>query len=321
MKKYLVYINYLAFAMLGLVLLWLSFKQTNITEIGEVLQTGNYWVILPVSSVSVMVYLARVMRWQLLFGGVQLNAPRNYLFASLATGYLVNFAIPRLGEITRALVLKRSLNFPINTSLSTIILERLVDVLSLALILSIAFVLELGSSQSVLLQFTKDVVWVTPAKLLILLGFLGIATLVCFQVRKRKDLVSKWINELLGNLFSLLKIKQKIPFLFHTIIIWVGFYLMTYLWIFMFEESSKLSAYDAFLVMVLGVVARSLPIQAGSAGAYHFVVGQALLFLGVSLGTSNALAIVIHGFQTIITLVLGFSAYFWLLYKSKNVST
>jgi uncharacterized membrane protein YbhN (UPF0104 family) len=89
----------------------------------------------------------------------------------------------------------------------------------------------------------------------------------------------------------------------------------------MFEESSKLSAYDAFLVMVLGVVARSLPIQAGSAGAYHFVVGQALLFLGVSLGTGNALAIVIHGFQTIITLVLGFSAYFWLLYKSKNVST
>jgi len=320
-RKYLVYINYLAFALLGLVLLWLSFKQTNFSDIGKVLQAGNYWVMLPVSAVSVMVYVARVMRWKLLFEGVQLNAPKNYLFASLATGYLVNFVIPRLGEITRALVLKRSLNFPINTSLSTIILERLVDVLSLAIILSIAFVLELGSSQSVLLQFTKDVVWVTPAKLLIILGVLGIATIVYFEVRKRKDVVSKWINELLENLFSLLKIKQKIPFLFHTILIWFGFYLMTYLWIFMFEESSRLSAYDAFLVMVLGVVARSLPIQAGSAGAYHFVVGQALLFLGVSLSTGNALAIVIHGFQTIVTLVLGFSAYIWLIYKSKYAPT
>lgn len=321
MKKYLVYVNYLAFAFLGLVLLWLSFRQTNIAEIGKVLKTGNYWVMLPVSLVSVMVYVARVLRWQLLFNGIHLKAPRSYLFASLATGYLVNFAIPRLGEITRALVLKRSLNFPINTSLSTIILERLVDVISLGVILSFAFILELGSSQSVLLQFTKDVVWLTPTKVLILLGLLGIATIAYFIIRNRKDQVSKWINELMHSLFSLINMKQKIPFLIHTVLIWVGFYLMTYLWIFMFEESSGLSAYEAFLVMVLGVVARTLPIQAGSAGAYHFVVGQALLFLGVSLTTGNALAIVIHGFQTIVTLVLGFSAYIWLVYKSKNAST
>lgn len=95
---------------------------------------------------------------------------------------------------------------------------------------------------------------------------------------------------------------------------------MTYLWFFIFPESATLTPYQAFIVMVLGTIARSLPIQAGSAGAYHYVVSQALLLMGIGLSTGNALAIVIHGFQTVVTLVLGFSSYLWLLYQNKNES-
>jgi uncharacterized membrane protein YbhN (UPF0104 family) len=120
------------------------------------------------------------------------------------------------------------------------------------------------------------------------------------------------------NLFSM---PHKTQFFVSTSLIWLGFYLMTYLWIFMFPSSANLGMYPCFQVMVLGVIARTLPIQAGSAGAYHYVVSTAFILLGTDESTSSALAIVIHGFQTIITLVLGFSAYFWLLYKSKNVST
>jgi uncharacterized membrane protein YbhN (UPF0104 family) len=69
------------------------------------------------------------------------------------------------------------------------------------------------------------------------------------------------------------------------------------------------------MVMVLGVVARTLPIQAGSAGAYHYVVSKALIFLGISINVSNALAIIIHGFQTILTILFGLIAYIWLLRK------
>jgi uncharacterized membrane protein YbhN (UPF0104 family) len=92
---------------------------------------------------------------------------------------------------------------------------------------------------------------------------------------------------------------------------------MTYLWFFLFEESSGLSMYQAFLVMVLGVIARTLPIQAGSAGAYHFIVGKALMILGIGNVVASALALLIHGFQTVFTLLFGIIAYVWLLGKNK----
>ena len=303
------------FAILGVLFLYLSFHKTNFSELVEVFQMGRYWVVLPVLFVSIMVYWARVKRWQILYKATEINAPQDFLFASLASGYLVNFAVPRLGEITRALVLKRYLNYPVNTSLSTIVFERIADVLCLVIILLMAFLFEFITDGSILQQFTNGVNWLSSYKIAFLLAVVAIAYLLYRWLKSRQDKVSKWFTELIENLFKLTRMKGFDKFLFYTFIIWLGFFLMTYLWFFMFQESEKLSLYQAYMVMVLGVVARTLPIQAGSAGAYHYVVSKALIFLGISINVSNALAIIIHGFQTILTILFGLIAYIWLLRK------
>jgi glycosyltransferase 2 family protein len=311
-------IQTLVFALMGVFLLYLSFRKTDFSEILLVISQGDFWVMIPVLFVSIGVYISRVKRWQLLFETIKIKAPANYLLASLATGYLVNFAVPRLGEISRAIVLKKSLDYPVNDSLSTIVFERLADMLCLLIIILWAFGTEFIKDGELLNYFTKDMELFTPKKGLILFLVLS-AALVAYQLLKnRKDQVSTWLNKLVQNVFLMLKMPNAKGFILHTLAIWVGFFLMTYLWFFMFKESSQLSLYDAFLIMVLGVVARSLPIQAGSAGAYHYVVSQALLLMGVNLITGNALALVIHGFQTILTLLFGFSAYLWLLYQNKK---
>jgi hypothetical protein len=228
---------------------------------------------------------------------------------------MVNFAVPRLGEISRALILKRALNYPVNISLSTIVFERIADVLCLAIILFIAFFLEFVYAGSLLNQFTDGInlfswqkMWLIPTAFL--LGYIGYKWL-----KSQNNTVSIWITEMLDNLPKLMRMPNFVWFVFHTLVIWTGFFLMTYLWFFMFADSASLSIYQAYLVMVLGVVARTLPIQAGSAGAYHYIVSKALVILGVSLDVSNALAIVIHGFQTVLTLIFGLLAYLWLLKK------
>lgn len=303
------------FALIGIGFIYLSFHKTNIDELAQVFQIGRYWVTIPVFIVSLAVYWARVKRWQLLFKATEIIAPNNFLFASLASGYLVNFAIPRLGEVTRALVLKRYLKYPVNTSLSTIVFERLADIICLVLILLSAFFFEFLTNGTLLNQFTQGVNWVNSNKIIILLGGAVSSFFFYRWLKNRQDKVSKWFTELIENLFKLTKMKGFDKFLLYTIVIWLGFFLMTYLWFFMFQESAKLSLYQAYLVMVLGVVARSLPIQAGSAGAYHYVVSKALIFLGISINVSNALAIIIHGFQTILTILFGLFAYIWLLRK------
>jgi uncharacterized membrane protein YbhN (UPF0104 family) len=317
-SKRLIYIQTGLFALFGCILLYLSFKQVDFTEVLSIIKSGNNLVIMPVLITSILVYYIRVKRWQLLFETIKINAPTNYLFASLATGYLVNFAIPRLGEVSRALILKQSLNYEMNKSLSTILFERLADMLCLVIIILAAFSLEFLSEGSLLNSFTKGLVLLTPVRLAILTCVLLGAYLLYKQLKNKSNSAVQWVVQLIQSTQTLLKMENKWLFFAYTVMIWIGFYLMTYLWFFMFKESSILSAKDAFFVMVLGVVARTLPIQAGSAGAYHFVVSQALLFMGVNLSTGNALAIIIHGFQTILTLGFGFSAYLWLLNKKQS---
>ncbi len=301
----------------GLFLLWLSLKGTDFKEIKQVLISGNYWIMIPVLIVSILVYIFRVARWKILYNGIHLEAKPNVLLAALATGYLVNFAIPRLGELTRAVILKRQQNFQVNHSLSTIVFERVIDVICLLLIIMLAFLTELGKAESIFKHFTENVDWFNPKKIIFVGAVLIIGGLVLLAMRRYKTRIGEWVQTIITNMLVLLKMKGKAGFLIYTLFIWIGFYLMTYLWFFMFESSSKLSAYNAFIVMVLGVIARTLPIQAGSAGAYHYVVSSALVLMGLNLATGNALAIVIHGFQTVFTIVFGFSAYLWLLYQKK----
>jgi len=317
-SKRLVIWQSILFALLGMVLLYFSFRKTDFSELWLIIQTGNHWVILPVFFVSAWVMVARSLRWKILYKGAGIEMPFKVLLASLASGYLVNFAVPRLGEITRALIVKRALNVPVNTSLSTILFERIIDLICLVLILGAAFCLEFIYNGNILQHFTNGLNLLSLNKFILLVVFGTAFGVFYFWLKKRNDKISTWIKSLIETSIQLTQMKNKWQFVFHTISIWIGFYLMTYLWFFMFEDAAKLSAYDAFLVMVLGVVARTLPIQAGSAGAYHFVVSQALVMLGINILTGNALAIVIHGFQTILTLLFGFCAYLWLLYYNKQ---
>ena len=56
-------------------------------------------------------------------------------FAALSIGYFVNFVVPRLGEVTRCLSLKKQHSIPFMQSLGTVIIERIIDIVSLMIVL------------------------------------------------------------------------------------------------------------------------------------------------------------------------------------------
>lgn len=305
------------FALLGIGLLYFSFNKIDFLALLEVLKKGDYTAVIPVFFVSLIVYVSRVKRWQILYKAAGYHAPPNFLFASLASGYLVNFAVPRLGELSRAIILKRWLNYPVPMSLSTIVFERISDVLCLLIILVTAFILEIINQGNLLQEFTQGVQILSLNKIFLLLVLAVIGILIYFFIKSRKNLLSAWFSQFTEAFIKLIKMENRTWFLIHTGIIWLGFFFMTYLWFFLFKESRSLTIYQAYLVMVLGVIARTLPIQAGSAGAYHFIVSKALVLLGIGNLVANALAIVIHGFQTVFTLLFGAIAYLWLIAQKR----
>ena len=298
-------------------LLYMSLHKLEIKQITETIYKGNFLLVIPVLFISIIVYFFRVLRWELLFRQINQDIPKSNLSIALCIGYLVNFAIPRLGEVTRCAILKKLNKTPINQSFTTVIFERTIDVITLLIISILAIILEYANHTSLLKSFINFDLIPTNQVIGLLIAFATLIIFVVYLIYKTENKVKTWLQGFWISIKMLAKIKSIFLFSIYTICIWICYFLMTYLWFFTFTESSTLSYYMAFQIMIVGSIARSIPLQAGSAGAYHYGVSQAFILLGISSITANALAIIIHGFQTIFTIIIGSLAYLAFVYKSK----
>lgn len=114
-------------------LLWFAFRDLGLPEILQALRDANYWWLVPGVAVYFISVWFRSWRWGfLLRGSKRVSATR--LYPVVAIGYMGNDVLPfRLGEVLRAYVLWRREQINIGTSLTTAILERLFDGLTMVL--------------------------------------------------------------------------------------------------------------------------------------------------------------------------------------------
>ncbi len=311
-------IKSLFFIVSGIILIWITVQKIDYSDFNLAIQACYSWKVFPILITSIGVVLVRAKRWQLLFKNQDVSVSITTLFHVLNIGYLVNFAVPRLGELSRTFLLKNNQQIPFKKSIATIIFERLSDLIVLVFILLIAIILEYFLQYGVITHLVSGV-QLNRFKVLILLGFLLVlAGFIIYFWTIIKEKSGIWAQELIHYFSRLITMKDKQAFLVLTLGIWVGFYLMTMLWIFIFPDTTQLSLYACFEVMLVGVLARTLPIQAGSAGAYHFAVSNAFIYFGLTQSKAFTMALMIHGFQSILTILLGILSYIWYIYQQRN---
>lgn len=309
-------------AVLGLFLLWVAMRNLPLKQLWQTLLQANYWLVVPVFAVTLFGYFIRIKRWQLLYKHLNLSVSNRSAWVALCAGYLVSYVIPRGGEITRCLLVKRYNQTPFNQSLASIIIERLTDTVMLFLLVAGISLLNI---QQMAQFFQQNIIVPIVSKLsvsliigliaIVLIGLFGIAFYI---KRKQKQEQAGWIDEFLFSLKQLFTLKEKMWYTIYTLLIWCCYFLMTYIWVFAFNDSAHLPAAQVFVIMIIGTVGKSVPIQGGGMGAYHYLVAQAFLLFGVASITGNALAIIIHGAQSIYTLLTGTLAYGVLLYDEKK---
>jgi uncharacterized protein (TIRG00374 family) len=304
--------------LLGVFLIYLSLQKIELSTLIDYIKNGNYWIAFPVFMVSMFGYWIRSLRWKLLLDSMGNYSKTGHLYAALSMGYAVNFATPRLGEITRCLVLKKTDRIPLEQSLISVVIERAVDIITLALIVLLAATLNYDQSSiyvqdkivEPLFGYFKTIPWMW-------LLIAGVAALVLclwvYRQLKSSSKVKKFISELLDSIKRVLLLKQKFRFLIYTFLIWLCYFLMTFLWFYTFDETQTLGLREAFVIMAVGSIGRSVPIQGGGMGAYHYLVSNAFGIFGISLLTGTAMAYVIHGAQLLLTFVLGSLAWVWLM--------
>ncbi len=128
--------RWLVFALgivIGGVLLWYSLRDLQLAEVWTTVRQANYWWLIPAVAVYFISVWFRSWRWGFLLRATKKVSP-NRLFPVVVIGYMGNDILPfRLGEALRAYVLWRREQINVGTALTTAVLERLFDGLTMVL--------------------------------------------------------------------------------------------------------------------------------------------------------------------------------------------
>jgi len=323
-KSIIQILKFLAFLIVGIILLWLAFRNIDFKSLAKNLKEANYyWLILSVFF-SFVAFICRARRWQLLIHPLEYHPSFWHTFHAMMIGYMANLALPRIGEITRCVTLGKKEKIPVDKLVGTVIIERTIDFFSIVLLLVI-IVFTSGAiineflKESIFIPFKEKVLslwyfsWILWA-LLVLLAIIALYLMIRYKKNLRKIRVFSKIFDIVKGVISGLKtivnLERKWEFVFHTFIIWISYALMTWVVVFSLKSTSNISFWNSLIILVIGGLAMSVPVQSGF-GAFHYAVSRALVVMhGVSLEDGLTYALLTHESQIIFEIIIGiFSIY------------
>ena len=324
------------FWLLGGILLWLAFRGQDFVLIGQELQKVDYRWGIPVLLASLLGHVSRAMRWKLLLLPLKNNEVEDKNLAlgnvwwAMMFGYLVNLGVPRLGEVSRCVAIQKSEDISFESTLGTVVAERAIDIFCLFLLLVFTFFYQFDIAAS----FLKTYVFLPFRQLFIekqfalylLLGFAVLGVLLLWLLWKALlklqwfAKVRNFATEVFKGLLSIRHMPQRRIFLLHTFLIWLSYFFMTYCWFFAIPATQNLGVQGGLFLLVLGSIGKSVPIQGGGMGAYHFLVTKGLSLSPFLIAAVPALtlATIIHLTQTLFYLFVGSIAAVVVLYKNRR---
>lgn len=304
---------------LGLLLVWLALRDKTAKQIDDIvvsIKQANYmWLFLSVL-ISGLSHYFRAVRWKILLEPLHHKPKTSNTFFAVMVGYLANFAIHRIGEVTRCGLLTKYEKVPFTEGFGSVIAERAFDFVCLILIFFMTFAIEFEKIKGI----ANDLIFSTVAHkwdalmqnqiLLIILGvFLFVIVAGFFYFRKKiKQLVSGKIRGfamgIWEGLLSIKNVKKPFMFILQTVLIWLMYILQVYVCFFAFPETAHLSFVVAMVITVFGSI--GIIAVPGGTGAYQIIVIQILMTVySISEAPANAFAWSVWASQFILILSLG----------------
>lgn len=325
-KKILSVLKYCIFLGIGIFLVWWQIgKMTDLqkTEFIESLKNIHYVYMIPVIIMAVLSHISRAIRWKILIEPMGYQPSTANSFYTVMCGYFANTFVPRAGEILRCTLLSRYEKIPFTKLVGTVIIERLVDLVSYFIIIVITFLIQIktvsdfitekikiisGSEQSMPLWIKLAMVAAAGLVLLLLLRWL----LKKYREHSLVEKLQKLQHGLKEGFLTILKLKRKRAFFAHSVFIWTMYLLQMYVGFSALSVTSNLGIEAAFSVLSLSTLA--MIISPGGIGAFPVAVQQVLLIYNLD---NISFGWLVWGVNTSIIIVLGILCFGLLIYQNK----
>jgi hypothetical protein len=300
----------------SLVFLYLAFRSVDLERMAKALREGHYWYLLPATGALFLSHYFRSVRWRFFLAPLQRTDIKS-LFSALIIGYMANVVTPaHLGEFLRSYVLSRKKRLPMESVFATIVVERIVDVVSLVLLLLFA------------LWVYPFPTWVVNSGYIMLAIVLGLCLVLFLSKRfdaRISSMLCRWLPGVIGEkiacsldrfLSGIIPLRRKrdyIPVFILTGAIWACYGLSYYFALYIFDLNAQfdLPWFAALVILVITTISIVVPSSPGYVGTYHFLCQTSLLLFGVPAEVSLSYATIAHGINVLPVMALGFvfSAY------------
>ncbi len=277
---------------------------------------ANIYILILTTVVVLFDHFLRALRWRVILREVKKDISVVDTWGAIMVGYLVNNFVPRLGELVRAYTTGRLEGVPVSGVFGTIVLERLLDMLSAGILLGIA-----------LATYGGNIIGAFPflrlAGVVLIVGSVtvGAVLYVAATVRKANEILIKLahlfvpkrlrkraegiIASFLSSFSILHSPKSILWIVFYTALVWIVYVFTMYIPFFAFKSASMLTFYDAFILILIASIAWMIP-SPGALGVYHLFVSQAMTrFFNVPSDESLAYATLTHLFGYVAITIVG----------------
>ncbi len=294
---------------ISLLLVALLVLNVNLDEALAAVRQMNVLYLVPAAVCVLASQAARSYRWRLLLYPRQgLRITR--LFNIMNIGYLLNTLLPgRAGDLARPVLLSYAEGTSVAGGLSTILVERLLDILTVILLLVMLLPFAPVPPEVQAGGALAALIFVTLAALLVFLSFqreLGRRLLGSlgrrFPPLDRPAIYGAY-DAILDSLAVLRSPWPGLGLLAWTAVIWVLAITQDYVVILAFDATLPLTA--AVLVLCVTGLSMTIPASPSSIGTFHWAVILALGVFGVEYDRAFTIGVLLHLFSFGLVSIIG----------------
>ncbi|MBR4066835.1 MAG: flippase-like domain-containing protein [Bacteroidaceae bacterium] len=296
---------------LGALILYMIYSDFSFSQLWEELKGMDMWWFAVSTFFVIMSHVIRGWRWKLALEPLGFRLSSRVSVYSIFVAYAANLVVPRVGEVSRCVILEQYEKVPFAQSLGTVVTERAIDTFMVLLLTVVAvllqwpvfyrFVADAGLGLDGNSFFTSMGGWIV-----VLLSLVAIMLLAYLLLRKMAlwAKLKAFFSNFMNGLLSLKKVKNAWLYVLETVGIWFCYFMQFYLCFFCFSFSSNLSLLAGLLLFVAGSIAVVVPTPNGM-GPWHFAIISIMVLYGVSENNASVFALIVHSSQTLLVALLG----------------
>ncbi len=282
----------------------------------------NYLWFIPLIAVTLASHVVRAYRWQLLLDVIDSPEQRTLLrtaFSALMIGYMVNYALPRIGEVVRTLHVSAKERLSFAGVLGTVVIERVMDVITLLVGLALTSVILIDRSNDFLVTLLSPLGGTLSWTLYLVVIFALLGGVITAIVLKNPNssLRRYWKRHgqpawaaFRKGIATAHRSPHRLMLVATTVVMWLLYVLMAYIPLIMLGMTGPydLSFLDGMVIMFIGAIGVALPLP-GGIGSFHYITRVSLVEIyGITPSLAVTYAVFVHGCQLILYVTIGLLA-------------